>query len=74
MQDTGIADEIAGLRAQIGAAEAEIARLKMSASARRTSGDAAYNEETELQDLIEAHEHMVTRLSRLESCKRTPEG
>jgi hypothetical protein len=62
MNDTGISEEIAALREQIAATEAEIARGKPSSG------------ETERDALIEARDSMIVRLSRLESCKRTPEA
>jgi hypothetical protein len=62
MHDTGISEEIAALREQIAAAEAEIARGNPGSG------------KTERDALIEARDSMIVRLSRLESCKRTPEA
>jgi hypothetical protein len=72
MQNTSIDEEIAALREQIAAADTEIARTR-SLIRTRQSGDASSPDEAELVLLVEARDHMVSRLSRLESCKRTPE-
>jgi len=72
--ETGIAQEIAKLREQIAAVEAEIARAQSSVCARHESGDAAHKEETELRELTEARDLMASRLDRLESCMRTPQA
>lgn len=68
MQGTGIADEINTLRQQISEAEAAITRCQSRVNAHPGSA-----EEAELRELVEARDFMVSRLSRLESCKRTPE-
>jgi len=73
MQGTSIDEEIAALREQLTATEAEIARAQSIIDAGRGSGDAAAKDQAELPRLVEARDHMVSRLSRLESCKRTPE-
>lgn len=79
MEDTGISQEIAALREQIAATEAAIARLQNRANQHRKAGEAgeagdpASAETMELlRELVEAHDSMKVRLSRLESCKRTP--
>ena len=64
MEDTGISQEIAALREQMAATEAEIARLKSETSAK----------DTDLAPLVEALDSMTIRLSRLESCKRMPDA
>jgi len=67
MQDTGIAEQIARLREQIAAAEAEIGRYQSRLSADKESSVKA---DAELAELTEAREFMLNRLSRLESCQR----
>jgi len=59
--ETNINEEIATLRVQITAAEEEIRALKAEAPA----------EDVGLGELVAAHASMLTRLSRLMSCKRT---
>jgi uncharacterized protein involved in exopolysaccharide biosynthesis len=68
MSDTGIAEQIATLREQIAAAEAEIDDRRSRLKA-QSDGHAAEAEE-ELAELSEAHEFMRNRLRRLESCQQ----
>jgi hypothetical protein len=75
MQNIGISQEIAELREQIATADATIARYKsQGAAAGRETVASPSAEDAALQELVEARDFMVTRLSRLESCKRTPEA
>ena len=67
MQDTGIAEQIANLRKQIAAAEAEI---ESRHGRWKAAGKDAHMADTELAELKEAHEFMLNRLSRLQSCQR----
>ena len=73
MHKTGISGEIATLREQIAAAGAAIERQKGRVLALRKGGQLSSRDDAELQELIAAHDFMVARLSRLESCKRTLE-
>jgi hypothetical protein len=68
--NTNIDDEIAALRTQIAAAEQEIAARQAEAPAGPPE-DAPSAGDTGLGELVEAHASMLTRLSRLLSCKRT---
>jgi hypothetical protein len=81
MEDTGISQEIAALREQIAATEAAIARLQsranqhLKAGEAGEAGDPASAEAVELLgELVEARDSMTVRLTRLESCKRTPDA
>jgi hypothetical protein len=74
MQNIGISQEIAELREQIATADATIARYKSQGAVGRDTGAPASAEDAALRELVEARDFMVTRLSRLESCKRTPEA
>jgi len=74
VHDTGISEEITTLRERIEAAEAAIAGFKSRVSARPNASDQSSAEEAELRELTESRDLMVSRLSRLESCKRIPEG
>jgi len=68
--ETNIDDEIATLRAQITATEQEIEARKADA-APNAPKDAPAADDAELSELVEAHASMLTRLTRLMSCKRT---
>jgi chromosome segregation ATPase len=70
MSDTGIAEQIATLRAQIADTEAEIESHQARRKAEGREGGDAEAPEAELVELKEAHEFMLNRLSRLESCRR----
>jgi hypothetical protein len=70
MSDTGIAEQIATLRVQIADTEAEIESHRARRKAEGREGDDAEAPEAALAELKEAHEFMLNRLSRLESCRR----
>lgn len=72
MADTNIGEEIDTLRDQLAGAEAAVARARSQvAAAGQVSPEAVAAQERELGELIEARDFMVSRLSRLESCKRS---
>jgi hypothetical protein len=66
--ETSIDEEISTLRDQVAATAEEIRRRRALAGP-GTPNDAS---SAELDELVEAHASMMTRLSRLLSCKRTP--
>jgi hypothetical protein len=68
--DSNINEEIAALRAQITATEEEI-QARQAEAAPDASKAAPSAEDAGLGELVEAHASMLTRLSRLMSCKRT---
>jgi hypothetical protein len=73
LQSTGIAQEIAALREQIATARAAIKRQRSRVLALREAGQPWSRDDAELGEMIVALDFMVARLSRLESCNRTPE-
>ena len=68
--ESNINEEIAALRAQITAAEQEI-KARQAEATPDAPKDTPSAENVALNELVEAHTSMLTRLSRLVSCKRT---
>jgi uncharacterized protein involved in exopolysaccharide biosynthesis len=67
MSDTGISEQIATLREQIAAVEAEIQNHQSRLKAQ--PGGQAAAAEAELTEFTKSREFMLYRLSRLESCQ-----
>lgn len=68
--ESNINEEIAALRAQITAAEEEIQARQADVAPDAPKAEPSA-EDAGLGELVEAHASMLTRLSRLMSCKRT---
>jgi hypothetical protein len=73
MQSTDISQEISALREQIAALEASIELRKRQQLRKSDDSVGSETAEADLGELVEARDFMVARLSRLESCKRTPD-